>query len=551
MQIHFKLVNSKVVMMNIIFFTVFVVIATFRFFYLNGDAGDSALFENIALQSSFPNYANEFLISIQVLIRKFVSDPNSVSIFNFPNDFGLNGNLMGAHAYLSFPAISFFTKIFGFRIFISLVAAAISILPLVIAANLITRYTDKKRIKKYLPVLFILICYPAIIWSGMGQFYPDRLFIITFPIFLLILDRASNNPSRKSVQTLFWLFLLNSATTERASLYVALACGIYCIRGKYHKKTFLILATTAFFWSILYYKNISTDVYTNSYFDTAKSLSGLQSLLLSTPTLKLLLLHIPGFILVYRMWDLRLMLLIGLIPNLFGNIGGAEKIGWVTHYMTYIAAVYIAVVLVWLQREILKVELSRKSIGKKTETLEKGPSLDLQKLSAVTTAIALFIVINPNSRNEIVEINPIKHSGVFGATYNWLAQGQSRLDYRAYREEVQLIIKTISTQSNIGVSEETSKYVSKNFRNIHMFPVNLDSLDYVVLKSAGGTGEAYIQTPIVNYANPEVGVSITEQAQKLLVGRCFIDITPNNSSKIHIFKRNQDFDLDEKCLSSD
>jgi hypothetical protein len=44
----------------------------------------------------------------------------------------------------------------------------------------------------------------------MGQFYPDRLFIITFPIFLLILDRASNNPSRKSVQTLFWLFLLNS-----------------------------------------------------------------------------------------------------------------------------------------------------------------------------------------------------------------------------------------------------------------------------------------------------------------------------------------------------
>ena len=537
--------------MNFLFFTAFVVVAIFRFFYLNGDAGDSALFENIALQSSFPSYSNEFLISIQVLIRKFVSDPDYVSILDFPNDFGLNGNLIGAHAYLSFPAISFMSKIFGFRTFISLVAAAISILPLAIAANLIVRCGSKTRIKEYLPVLIILVCYPAIIWSGLGQFYPDRLLIITFPIFLLALDRASNSPSRKSVQTLLWFFLLNSATTERASIYVAFACGIYCLRSKHHKKTFLILAAIAFFWSIFYYKNISTDVYTNSYFDTAKSLPGLQSLLLSTLTLKLLILHIPGFILVYKMWDLRLLLFIALVPNLLGNIGGAENIGWVTHYMTYIAATYIAVVLVWLQREICKMELSKESQHRKTEIVGKGRSLDPQKLSAVATAVVLFIAINPNSRSEIVDINPIKHSGIFGTTYNWLTQGQGRLAYHSYREEVQLIMETIPIQSNIGVSEETSKFVSENFRNIHMFPVNLDELDYVVLRSAGSTEESYLQTPIMNYANPEVGSRITEQAQKLLVGRCFQDITPRNFSNIHIFKRNQEFILDEKCLFND
>jgi hypothetical protein len=551
MKIQPKLANSKVAMMNIFLFAAFVGIAVFRFFYLNGDAGDSAVFENIALQSSFPNYTNEFLKSIQVLIRKFVSDPNYVSIFNFPTDSGLDGHLIGAHAYLCFPVISFFAKIFGFRTLISIVAAAISILPLAIAANLVTRNNSKIQIKQYLPVLIVLMCYPAVIWSGLGQFYPDRLFIITFPIFLLTLDRASNNPNRKSVQTVLWLFLLNCAVTERASIYVALACGIYYIKEKHHKKLFLVLTVIAFFWSIFYYKNISTDVYTNSFFDTAKNLSGLRSLLLSTLALKLLILHIPGFILVYRMRDLRFMLFIALIPNLLGNIGGAEKIGWVTHYMTYIAATYIAVILVWLQREIFKLELSKRSKQNNPETVRKGHALDLQKRSALITAIALFIIINPNSRKEIFDINPVKHSGIFGATYNWLAQGQGMLDYRAYRQEVQLITRKIPIKANVGVSEETSKYFSENFRNIHMFPVDLDKLEYVVLRSRGTMEEAYIQTPIVNYANPEVGSRISEQAQKLLVGRCFIDITPKNSSTIHIFKRNQEFNLDESCLSND
>jgi hypothetical protein len=219
--------------------------------------------------------------------------------------------------------------------------------------------------------------------------------------------------------------------------------------------------------------------------------------------------------------------------------------------MTYVAAIYIAIVLIWLHREIYMVEISRKNKHGNSKIDGKGDSLDLQKLSAVATAAILLIVINPNSRNEIFEINPIKHSGIFGSAYNWLAQGQGRIDYRSYREEVQLMMKTISIQSNVGVSEETSKYFSENFKKIHMFPVNLEELDYVVLRSAGSIEEAYIQTPIANYANPDVGLRVTEQAQKLLVGRCFIDITPNNSSKIHIFKRNQKFELDEKCLSDD
>ena len=58
----------------------FISIVIFRYYYLAGDAADSALFENIAILGSPPGYESEFLKSIQVIIRKFVSNPTEVSI---------------------------------------------------------------------------------------------------------------------------------------------------------------------------------------------------------------------------------------------------------------------------------------------------------------------------------------------------------------------------------------------------------------------------------------------------------------------------------------
>jgi len=550
MKLPVKLRNLNTLFLYASFGVTFVLISIFRYFHLNSDAGDSTLFQNIALQSSPPNYTNEFLKSIQVLIRKFVSSNNEVSILNFPSDYGLDGSLIGAHAYLSWPLFAFIMKITGFRLFISVVAALITILPLAIATYLVSKDKNKKSIQDYLPILIVLACYPSIIWASLGQYYPDRIFVAIFPIFLLVLDWMSNHSSSKLVYALLLLYGLTLATTERASLYVALACGVYVLRTQFHKILFLVLAVLSFSWSFFYYKNISTDVYTSSFFDTARSFAGLNSLIFSILTLKLLIFHLPGIILLRKMWDLRLMLLLAMIPNLLGNIGGAEKNGWVTHYMTYIAATYIGVILVFLQRKNQVIPSQERIKTKKQIKKKKREKPDKQLIAATLTAILLFTCINPHSRAEILEIDPIKHSGIFGSTYNWFTQGYSTADFAIYRKEIDRMAKVIPLQSRIGVSEETSKYVSENFKSIYMFPVNIQKLDYVVLRSASNSKE-YVQLPIVNYADPDVGSQVTAQAQKLLLGRCFIDITSGAHTTIHIFKRIWKFEFDEKCLDNE
>ena len=352
MKLCTKFIKPQLIFLYSSLFVGFVSIALFRYLYLGGDAGDSAVFQNIATQSSFPSYRTEFLKSIQLIIRRFVTNPTEVNIFDFPNDDGLDGILIGAHAYLIFPIISEVSKIFGFRALISIIAAAIAIAPLLIAVRLITVNGSVKEIKKFSPILLVLVSYPALIWSGMGQFYPDRIFLVTFPLLLLIIDRLADGTNRKIKIMFLLVYILNISITERSSLYVGLVCGIYFLKAEKNKKLLFVSTLAAMLWTFYYYKNVSTDIYTNSFFDTAKSISGLHALIFSIPTLKLILIHIPGIVLFRKMRHLSLIFTLAIIPNILGNVGGAEKTGWVTHYMSYIAATYISLILVWLQRQL-------------------------------------------------------------------------------------------------------------------------------------------------------------------------------------------------------
>lgn len=541
--------DTKIKTMYITLGLIFIAMVVFRFQYVNGDLGDSSLFQNIAIHGSLPTYANEFLKSIQVLIRRFVGSPNDVSIFSFPGDEGLDGALLGAHAYLNYPVISWFINLLGFRLFVSITAATSMILPLAIGTYLVSEKRGTKQFKKNLMLLALLFCYPSILWSGLGQFYPDRLFLIFFPLFLLVLERMKVDSTLKSIHFFVVLYLVNVTITERASIYTALVCGVYFITSEHHRLLFLASAIVSATWSVYYYVSISTDVYTSGFFDSAKSISGLVDLLFSIQAFKLLLFHVPGLILIRKMWDLKVILLLAMFPNVFGNIGGAEKVGWVTHYMTYLGATYVGVVLVYMRRKTYDSNDVQKKRGKNRVPSFIKPKFDARETVAVFTALALFVSINPNTRDRLIEVNPLQHSGILGVTSKWFTQAQWIANYDTYRMEVERIQHLIPPESKVGVSEDTAKFVTENYANVYMFPVRIHDLDFIVLRSAAGV-EKYEQLPIVNYASPSVSQNLTDEAERVLLGRCFEEIAPKKSSELFIFMRIKKYEFDEECLTN-
>ena len=526
----------------------FISIVIFRYYYLAGDAADSALFENIPILGSPPGYESEFLKSIQVIIRKFVSNPTEVSILDFPTDKGLDGLLIGAHAYLIMPLISVFSKLLGFKLIVAFIAASITVMPFAFALRIISQSVKKFDLKIHITIIAIIGTYPAILWSGLGQFYPDRLFVILFPLFLMQIDILKRSEKKRDIAFFLTLAVLSTSVTERSSIYVFLACAIFAVTSSKNRNILIITGTLSVVWSITYYKYISTDNYPNSFFDQAKSIDGLKLLIFSIPTLKLVLFHIPGFILLAKMRDLQVLLLLAMTPNLLGNIGGAEKIGWVTHYMSYLSATYIGVILVWLQRKFaLDNSIEKLSKHKSKAPLSKVV-IERSTIVAITLATTCFIWVEPNSAGSTISTNYREHSGIFGKTLQWIEQGSSKKEFASYKDTSKVLNAMLPVNAKIGVSEASAKYLSSKQPNIYMFPAGIEKLDYVVLNSLINLEKSYVQNPIANYANPEVGLRITDEAQAMLLGPCFKDVSPAGIYPIFIFKREWNSELSGKCL---
>jgi hypothetical protein len=375
--------------------------------------------------------------------------------------------------------------------------------------------------------------------------------MVFFPIFLLLLNALQDYQKKKTRIIFIILAFFSLSVTERGAVYVSVACLVFAFSARKNRLLIIFTGLTSLTWSLFYYKFISTDTYPNSFFDQAKSIEGLTSLLFTVPTFKLILFHLPGFLLMRKMRDLQIFLIICMGPNLIGNIGGAEKIGWVTHYMSYLAASYIGMILVYVSR-VLNENFDTEKIVRDKENNRFGSQIS-QHLVTIAPVLAcmLFLFVNPNSSTKILGTSAAAHSGIFGKSLQWLYQGANTIEYKSFQQRKEYLAKTLPENARIGISEGTAKYVSDKFKNIYMFPAGIEKLDFAVLKSSVGELGAYRQDAIINYSNPESGVQLSEEIQAMLLGRCFKDITPKEYYPLHIFQRVPSFKLDESCTKSD
>jgi uncharacterized membrane protein YwzB len=177
--------------------------------------------------------------------------------------------------------------------------------------------------------------YPGWSWSIQGQPYVDR-FYMPFSMLLFYIIHTENKISLK----LILITAISCLIAEKTIIYNAIFFASFLFlnfRAINKKNKYLFILLILILIILSYYL---TNFYINNlYYSTAipksiDSIIGLfQSQSFKNGTISLILISVPLLIppLIYQK-KLFILAVIMLLPNIFGNIGGAEKIGFSTHY---------------------------------------------------------------------------------------------------------------------------------------------------------------------------------------------------------------------------
>ena len=247
-------------------------------------------------------------------------------------------NQFRKHTYLILYPLSLFTKVIPAKYLIPLLKVC-SFLVLIFLIYALARSYNIDVITSVMVSLFVSI-HPAWSWGLFyGEMYVDRLFLPLGLLFIMLLNKKDI-----PIKSLIFVVFLCALISER----VGAICGI-AILGQLvfnwkninstQRKQLISIAVVAIIITIallkLYIRNSDYSSFSSSF-----SISGFMSLLENFPGFAIKLwVFIFLNIIIYGIfgcfnWKYSLITLGVMLPNVMGNIGGAEKTGWSTHYHT-------------------------------------------------------------------------------------------------------------------------------------------------------------------------------------------------------------------------
>jgi len=204
-------------------------------------------------------------------------------------------------------------------------------------------------------VLLLMVAFhPAWSYSSFGQFYADKLFPPFCILYFFILHDWLTQDRRRPIALLV-LGVLAAATSERSVIMlVAGTLGVYAFFGfrrKWSRLDFLplILILILAVYVVIYMRFIQANSDYSSF--SSGVLNFFSALHRNTDDAKAIykflfinLLFLVPFGFFAKRW--ALIALLSMIPNVIGSIGGAEKLGWSTHYHSpYFPFLIIALVM--------------------------------------------------------------------------------------------------------------------------------------------------------------------------------------------------------------
>ena len=340
----------------------------------------------------------------------------------------------------------------------------------------------------------LLSLHPAWKSSIFGQSYVDRLFLLTAFAYLSALSAARPR--------LLWIGLAGAACTavnDRTGMLCAIITFGYLVLfpRRLMGLRLPVAIMGACFAALSYYFfhyfiiNLATSFLPplRHAFDFT-DLQRRQLLLFGMAAVPLLLL---------AAWDWRALLLAVAMmgPNIFGNVGGAEKTGWETHYHSY----YFPV-LAWAALRGLAAALA----WARARTAMAWRRVFLP--AAAGALIAYSLTLRPHDLGIAF--------GVDEAAQNpWTRSLSILRDYlrppgqRPHNifEDVSRAIPPGATVSMIESGMPTLLYPG---RTLYLMPAGIDYADYLVLNVTGRDGPRYIYADISPYTDPVSRVKLNQ-----------------------------------------
>lgn len=382
-------------------------------------------------------------------------------------------------------AIYYTTKVFGFFTLLYLVYRILRENNIDLAPSLL-----------FTALIFV---HPAFSLAMSGQIYIDRLFLPFAMLFLYFLHKQELNVWGLYIPAFFVCLI-----SERAPLMLGIFTIGYLLLFwntlEKERKIHLALIGTMLLSFALYTLNALSHS-TGLYYTKSTFLpSSLEDLIgrFSNPSFtdNLIVFAIFSFVFlgvfsIFR-WRLFLLAFVMLLPNIVGNIGGAEKTGYLTHYHTlYFPFLVFASTLGYIKMiDMIKTKKSYRTI-----------------LRLIFVLVLLSAASSPYNRN--ISLKNITHENALtidAGLYPEIFNENSPL--RHYIADFDKMNEIIPDGSIVSSGELTQVVLWKNKIN-YFYPMGIDIADYAVLY-ATKTDNGFEYSAAVNYFTPEEAKKVDE-----------------------------------------
>lgn len=360
---------------------------------------------------------------------------------------------------------------------VAAVVNALSTFGIFLAMLLIAR-NEKFSIIEIAIFSLLLMSFTPLVGAISGQYYFDRLFIPLTILYCYLHLKSSN--------TRFWFLSLIviccvATVSERASLMIGVIAIYLAIfdpkNHNIHRIITIGFGVLAIAYYVIWAKFFQNSVYHGS-IHPLTILMNLRMVLdwtspISVMTRQWLWVLLPMLLLVFRSGRYLPLIFLFLLPNLMVSVGGAEKVGYVTHYHSY----YIPLLIFGALMGYSKCKERAKH----------------KKICYFLLGVALLWNVS-NIHNRLFVVGPtLTHS--LSGDFSLLFKGSDRQTFAQsrYDEIDDLLLLIDRPNAKISGGEFVMpQMVIRGFTHIRIFPIGLFDSDYLLVESAIDADESEI-----------------------------------------------------------
>lgn len=422
----------------------------------------SQVVENIAARGKAVSQVNAGWDAI----REFLALPaNQVCAAPLALSSDSEFNMLTSHAHFILFAIAPLSKVIP----VNVLLPSLTVMGLLAFLAFLFVFLRKQGVTIAEALLFCLLVSVHPVWSqGMfGQIYVERFFIPLGFLFLCAMTRSNR------AVALIVLGILCLLVSERVGVTLgSVMIGFALLdRGKKINERIFILCLGVVFvvTSILLLKFYITNQDYNSFLANISANFKYPGFIERLQVFALFNLFFLGVFAIFD-WRAFLLALIAMMPNILGNIGGAEKTGWLTHYHS----MYFPV-LVWAAAMGF-IKLSNSLTSKLQKRLLYGFTFSLVILCSLT-----FLDRTEGNQPRFSLENVKKNAWVKTGwmLYDVVLRGDNSsmgVMVNSYHQ----IQRIVPEHSAVTTVESMMPSLYRN-RTIYYYPIGIDTADYAVL----------------------------------------------------------------------